>query len=248
MYMNILREFSNELGYVNVSNQYIELAVRYYGLEHENESLESMASAVGLSISALPEGYYARVAKGYIIGIQSCFEKYLIAFKELCGNPTEDVEAYDPKQQNRLEWTLRACYGRGLPEDIREYYHICNYYRLARNHSVHGGNQSAEYKNAWALVKNSNRNFLKSGLCNRLNAPNPIEKVTFDDQVLFSRVARLLAERIYKDSRYNWTKILTSNREALISVAGAVRDDAGKRNNKIVNFWHKHIRQKDSLS
>ena len=126
--MNILKEFSNELGYINVSNQYIELAVRYYDREHGNEPIEPMARAVNLSISTLPEDYYARVSKGYLVGIQSCLEKFLLAFKELCGNPTENIEKYDPKKQNtnRLQWTLKACYGNSLPDDIREYYHICN--------------------------------------------------------------------------------------------------------------------------
>lgn len=236
--MNILKAFSNELGYINVSNQYIELAVRCYEREYRDEPVESMARTVNLSISTLPEDYYARVSKGYLVGIQSSFERYLLAFKELCGNPTENIEVYDPKKQNtnRLQWTLKACYGNALPDDIREYYYICNYYRLTRNHSVHSGDQSAEYKNARALVGNLNRALLKSGMCDRLDAPNSIEHLTFDDQVLFSRTARILAERIYKDGKYNWNKILRANRESIISVAGTVSDDVRKRNTKIVNF------------
>ena len=127
-----------------------------------------------------------------------------------------------------MQWTLKACYGNSLPDDIREYYNICNYYRLTRNHSVHSSDQSAEYKNARALVENLDRTFLKSGMCDRLNAPHSIEMLTFDDQVLFSRAARMLAERIYKDSKYNWNKILTANHESIVSVAGTVRDDIRK--------------------
>lgn len=236
--MNILKEFSNELGYINITNQYIELAVRCYERECGDEPIESIARSVNLSISTLPEDYYARVSKGYLVGIQSCFEKYLLAFKELCGNPTENIENYDPKKQNtnRLQWILKACYGNSLPDDIREYYHICNYYRLTRNQSVHINDQSAEYKNARALVGNLDRTLLKSGMCDRLDAPHSIEALTFDDQVLFSRVARMLAERIYKDSKYNWNEILTANRESIVSVAGTVRDDMEKRNTKIINF------------
>ena len=65
--MNILKAFSNELGYINVSNQYIELAVRCYEREYRDEPVESMAKSVNLSISTLPEDYYARVSKGYSI-------------------------------------------------------------------------------------------------------------------------------------------------------------------------------------
>ena len=58
------------------------------------KTIESIARSVNLSISTLPEDYYARVSKGYLVGIQSCFEKYLLAFKELRGNPTENIEKY----------------------------------------------------------------------------------------------------------------------------------------------------------
>ena len=73
-------------------------------------------------------------------------------------------------------------------------------------------------------------------MCDRLDAPHSIEALTFDDQILFSRAARMLAERIYKDSKYNWNKILTANRESIVSVAGTVRDDMERRNTKIINF------------
>ena len=52
--MNILKAFSNELGYINVSNQYIELAVRCYEREYRDEPVELMARTVNLSISTLP--------------------------------------------------------------------------------------------------------------------------------------------------------------------------------------------------
>lgn len=236
--MNILKEFSNELGYINVSNQYIELAVRCYEREYGDEPIELIARSINLSISTLPEDYYARVSKGYLVGIQSCLEKYLLAFKELCGNPTENIEKYDPRKQNtnRLQWTLKACYGNNLPDDIREYYHICNYYRLTRNNGVHISDQSAEYKNARALVENLDKALLKSGMGDRLDAPNSIESLTFDDQVLFSRAARALAERIFKDSTYDWNEILEKNRSLLKEMTHTVCDNIPKRNKKIINY------------
>lgn len=85
-------------------------------------------------------------------------------------------------------------------------------------------------------MENLDRTLLKSGMCDRLDAPHSIEALTFDDQILFSRAARMLAERIYKDSKYNWNKILTANRESIVSVAGTVRDDMERRNTKIINF------------
>lgn len=235
--MNILREFCDDLGYINVTNQYIELAARYYENEHGNESVKDEARNVNLSLTELPEGYRARVARGYLIGVHSSFEKFLNTFKELTGNPTEKVNRYDPHiDKNELHWVLKACYGNNRPPEVSEYYHICNYYRLTRNHSVHGGSLSSEYRMARAQVANLDRSLLKSGMSDNLRAPNGIEALNFDDQVLFSRAARALAERIFKDSTYDWNEILEQNRSLLKEVTHTVCDNMPKRNTKIINF------------
>lgn len=63
--MNILTELKNELGYANVTNQYIELAARTFQLDHGNDNLQEQAGMVGLSIATLPEDYLKRIANGY---------------------------------------------------------------------------------------------------------------------------------------------------------------------------------------
>ena len=50
--MNILTELKNELGYANVTNQYIELAARIFQLDHGNDNFQEQAGMVGLSIVA----------------------------------------------------------------------------------------------------------------------------------------------------------------------------------------------------
>lgn len=47
--MNIFTELKNELGYANVTNQYIELAARTFQLDHENDDLKERARMVNLS-------------------------------------------------------------------------------------------------------------------------------------------------------------------------------------------------------
>ena len=74
--MNILTELKNELGYANVTNQYIELSARTFQVDHGNDNLQERAGMVGLSIATLPEDYLKRIANGYIIGVHSCVEHY----------------------------------------------------------------------------------------------------------------------------------------------------------------------------
>lgn len=69
--MNILTELKNELGYANVTNQYIELSARTFQVDHGNDNLQERAGMVGLSIATLPEDYLKRIANGYIIGVSS---------------------------------------------------------------------------------------------------------------------------------------------------------------------------------
>ena len=76
--MNILTELKNELGYANVTNQYIELAARTFQVDHGNDNLQEQAGMVGLSIATLPEDYLKRIANGYIIGVHSCVEHFLV--------------------------------------------------------------------------------------------------------------------------------------------------------------------------
>ena len=95
--MNILKEFYNELGYATATNQYIELAVRYFEKEHGKEAIEESAREINLSVSVLPEKYVTRIAKSYIVEIYSNIEKFLASFKELVGNPTEKRAAFDSK-------------------------------------------------------------------------------------------------------------------------------------------------------
>lgn len=90
--MNILRAFYNELGYVNATNQYMEVAVRSFELNHGIEELKEAARNVHLSISDLPEKYSIRIAKGYIVSVNSSVESFLTAFRNLKGNPTEEVK------------------------------------------------------------------------------------------------------------------------------------------------------------
>ena len=44
--MNILTELKKELGYANVTNQYIELATRTFQMDHGKESLQERARLV----------------------------------------------------------------------------------------------------------------------------------------------------------------------------------------------------------
>lgn len=233
--MNILTELKKELGYANVTNQYIELATRTFQMDHGKESLQERARLVGLCVSEIPEDYTTRIAKGYITGVHSCVEHFLLEYRMLTGSPAHGHEYKADDDENRMIWTLNICYDNHIPQDVKLLYYVCNYYRLVRNEIVHSGNGSNELRQTKSQLNNIDEELVKSGVCGRLKAPNDLKDLSFDDQVLFSRAARTLCERIYKDSKYDWDSVLAHHRNAISSFIRA-NDSEGKKQARITNF------------
>lgn len=77
---NLLSVFKKELGYVNDTNQYVELSIRITEKEHSldlRNNLQGLAQSVNLNVSTLTEDYMCRISKSYIVNIHSCLENFL---------------------------------------------------------------------------------------------------------------------------------------------------------------------------
>ena len=233
--MNILTELKNELGYANVTNQYIELAARTFQVDHGNDNLQERAGMVGLSIATLPEDYLKRIANGYIIGVHSCVEHFLVQYRLLPGSPARGQNYSAEDDDNRLKWILNICYGNRIPHDVKQLYFICNYYRLVRNEIVHCGTGRVELRQAKTELNNLTDDLAISNIRGHLNAPNNFTNLNFDDQVLFSRAARTICDRIYKDSKYDWDVVL-GNYRTKINRFILSNDSEEKKKARILNF------------
>lgn len=221
---NLYRNFKQELGYINATNQYIEMASRYFAEEHRKElevegGIKQMAEKVGLSVSVLPDNFEQRISRNYVINIHSCLENFLKNFKNMPGTPTYK-EVYDPNIDNYLSWTIKKVFG-SIPPNIKSLYYVCDYYRLARNNIIHSGKTEVvgEIKGAYNNACKIHEQYLESGLSERLNAPNEIGNLTFDDQVLFARVARCVVEQIVYNSHYNLYEIVDNDFENIYAIS-----------------------------
>lgn len=209
---NILSAFKNELGYVDATNQYVELSVRMTEKEHGSDiknDLQRLAQSVNLNVSALSEDYMCRISKSYIVNVNSCLENFLKSFRHLPGSPTNITEIEKTKEDDWLEWTLNIAFS-SIGNDIKNDVYVCEYYRLIRNHIVHNGESSSPLKSKRALIKTTDNP--------RLNAPNGLDSLTFDDQVLFSRAAYNVAKYTFNNSQYDINTIIEANRERLIDL------------------------------
>ena len=209
---NVLSAFKNELGYINATNQYVELSVRITEKDHGSDlkkDLQRLAQSVNLNVSTLVEDYMCRISKSYIVNVNSCLENFLKSFRHLPGSPTNITEKEKTKEDDWLEWTLSIAFS-SIENNIKNDVFVCEYYRLIRNHIVHNGESSSTIKNKRALIKTEDNS--------RLNAPNDLDSLTFDDQVLFSRAAYNVAKYIFNNSQYDISAIIEANKESFIDL------------------------------
>ena len=222
MIENVLSAFKNELGYVDATNQYVELSVRMtekdYGTVLKSD-LQELAQSVNLNVSTLAEDYMCRISKSYIVNVNSCLENFLKSFRHLPGSPTNITENKKTREDDWLEWTLNVAFS-SIENDIKNDIVICEYYRLIRNSIVHNGVSSAILKNKCALIKTIDTP--------RLNAPNGLDSLTFDDQVLFSRAAYNVAKYIFNKSQYDINTIVEAHKENLIEVIKHFKEPASR--------------------
>ena len=186
----------------------IRITKKEHGLDLRND-LHNLAQSVNLTVSTLAEDYMCRISKSYIVSIHSCFENFLKSFKLLPGSPTNISQNKKKQEDDWLNWTLNIAF-ESIESDIKNDVAICDYYRAIRNCIVHNGEYLTEQKNKYGLIKNT------SDL--RLKAPNGLDSLTFDDQVLFSRAACNVATNIFKKSKYDTNTIIENYRTNLIEL------------------------------
>lgn len=105
---NVLSAFKNELGYINATNQYVELSVRITEKDHGSDlknDLQRLAQSVNLNVSTLVEDYMCRISKSYIVNVNSCLENFLKSFRHLPGSPTNITEI--EKKKKTIGWNGR---------------------------------------------------------------------------------------------------------------------------------------------
>lgn len=106
---------------------------------------------------------------------------------------------------------------------------------MVRNEIVHCGTGRVELRQAKTELNNLTDDLAISNIRGYLNAPNNFTNLNFDDQVLFSRAARTICDRIYKDSKYDWDVVLENYRTKINSFILS-NDSEGKKKARILNF------------
>lgn len=229
---SIWTTFKNELGFATVSIQYLELSRRVVEAEHVDElkqgKIVDLAKRFRLSISVASDDIHNRIAKNYIAQVHSCVEKFLKDYHGLVGSSTYGLKYDAEEDSDYLNWTMTKAFA-NKSSDYDEQYRICNYYRLVRNDSVHHDEKtSAKLKMAFSQISRYSYE--------KLHAPNSIEALSFDDQVLFSRSAKQLLGAIYFQSQYDWSVIISKHKSDIEPIISSCKHDTSKAKQKIENY------------
>ncbi len=232
--MNIYNDFKGQMGHANVTNQYIEMLSRIWEREYCYKEVDELSRSVGIMLSKIPESIVERITKQYLIGIHSCIEVFLLNFKSLPGSPTYNKDYPSDKDESRLVWTVQNVFEKRTKE-ITELMNICEYYRLVRNSAVHSKSREDNKLKVAKSKIHLSVDSLETKIYGKLTAPNDLGAITFDDQVLFSRAANLLVEKIYKESEYDWDVALEEKRNEIDIRTKSIYQKA-KKKKKILKF------------
>lgn len=220
--MNIYNIFKNEIGIATVTNEWIELMYREFCAEHgellsDSDKLKAFSRHHKINLTQIKSENAVKISGLYIINVHSMFSVFLASFIKLPGAPTKAIKER-ANGEDVLTWILKGVYPQGYDEDIECSYMICNYFRLIRNSLLHGNSRKLSPAEKMSLEK-ANEFFSKNsyfkGFRKALSAPNPVDQLVFDDQVLFSKAANNLAKRIYFDSTYDLRAHIQQTKDSL---------------------------------
>lgn len=189
------RRLKRELGALDAVSEWIELAVRDFAdrVGERGELLEQMSSKHGVRVnsSELPR-VRAHVVAIYLAAVHDRLGEFLLELR--LEHPTGDK--WDMSgDESRLTRVTRSV---GLERTLS--FEICEYYRAARNALLHHevrkktGRADLGVASLAARVR-STPEFTK------LDAPNPLSRLSFDDFVLFTRCTKILGRELCEAAR-----------------------------------------------
>ena len=207
--MNLINQFTKTLGYYCSINQFVELSIRFFSAEVKEElenrgAFQRLAERHRITLTSYePLSMMREISLSYIVHIHLCFEGFL---QDISSHVRK--YGYQEVSEKRQEESWLSYAERIIlispPKEITPLIELCEYYRLVRNTAVH---TNAEVKDK-QYQKIKKYNYKQDAKFARLSAPNEYENISFDDFVMFARTCNDLANVLYSNLRYDYTKIV----------------------------------------
>ncbi len=196
---NIYNKLKKSLGESDAQCECIEVFLRIAEDQYkEVDAFNELARRYKVAVNNTSTTEASQIArKGFIISVYRLFEVFL---KEII-DIMKSRGSYGEFDQEKGESKLKCVYKRIFDiskhnEENYTLFLLCEYYRLIRNNQAHDAKEIEDLdKELVALKEQINK--VPSSVCQKLNAPNSIDRIEFDDFILFSRAVKRLARNLF---------------------------------------------------
>lgn len=188
------RELNIILGQADAGLEWLEVGLRHLRAEHEaggDQRTDKLAEMYGVKVNAFNwQVIVQQWARLQLVSVCQYFEWFLDEFRR---EFPRSFRSKDSKKEGPIQYTLDIL---GVPAkeagllDIA----ILDYYRLVRNRFLH--DVDAEEPKKLATRREAIRADIPDSQYQRLNAPNEIESMQFDDFILFTRALKNFSRKI----------------------------------------------------
>lgn len=193
-------ELKKELGKRDASCEYIEVLVRTYEAHLIDKPVEELADQANIRINDYsPDIMRNTIRSMYFSSVTTQFEMYLVKAYQFLRT-FSDASLRKVDGESYLKCIFKHIYGMQCKTDNYMRYLICEYYRLARNESVHM-KENKSLENAYQELT-AYRERITSILGGEM-FPNQPELLCFDDFIIYSRTVKQLAYENVQHAKYS---------------------------------------------
>jgi hypothetical protein len=192
----------SDLGMYDAIVEFTELAVRAFIIEGNqatnfNDFIAAKSIQHGITVNSIPQDMFrARISQSYILSVYQTAEGFFHQFKtelqELEGEPIKLNQSNDDFFTKLVSYVAPTNEKKSLIGTHR--LALFNYYRIVRNKYSH--DFIADKQTTKAFEKLKSHLPAISADYSKLQAPNPFDKISFDDFILFSRLVKDIADRL----------------------------------------------------
>lgn len=192
---NNFNQLKKGLGESDAFCEYIEVLLR----THEqamlsDDELAQLAKKVGIRVNSFNTTIMMRTVRhSYFVSVYQHFEAFLKSIEKELNTIGKNASSI-PDDGSLLSRIYRHIFGSSnWNTEYGILYQLCEYYRLIRNEGAHG-NKKGLAEEFYTKLR-SNEEAVNEYLGNQ-QFPNAPEKIQFDDFILYSRSAKLLAKHM----------------------------------------------------
>ena len=209
MQKNIYNELKTSLGESDAQCECIEVFLRIAEEQYnESDSFNLLAKEYGVTVNNISTSEACNLArKGFILSVHRLFEVFLIKLMEIMKT-MGFYGSFEPKdKESKLKCIYKRVFDMSRHNDENyTLFLLCEYYRLIRNTQAHNSDDKEKLEKTYIELKNQ----IKRGPSSvnlKLDAPNSLEKLGFDDFILFSRAVKKLSRNLFCEIDFDENKV-----------------------------------------